>query len=318
MTDVQALQKTGNEAAQTGLIGLCFSVLVGVSGSILLAYHINRSAKELKRGIQQIGQNGKFQPVRVLSRDELGELSEVFNDMSVRLRQEDERRSDFISMLSHEIRTPMTSIKESLSMIQDGTTGPVSEKQQRLLSVSSQEVDRLIELLNRLMSASALSANGLKLNLERIDMAPVVQAAIERIQPMADQKGITVAVSPNGLNTAVMADREHIQQVLINVLGNAVKFCNDHASVHIGSLPWKDKKFAVFRIQDEGPGIPDNEAAYIFDKYYRGSSVRRGIDGTGLGLHISKQIIQAHGGEMWLEQADGKGSVFCFTLPKSS
>ena len=316
MSELQALRDQGNSAVRTGFIGLSVSLLSGVAGSFLLAFFINRSAKELKRGILRIGQNGEYQPIRVLSRDELGELSEVFNEMSARLRQEDERRSDFISMLSHEIRTPLTSIKECLSMLRDGTTGSVTEEQGHLLDVSRQEVERLTAQLNRLMYVSSLESRSLQLEKEQLKASAILGNALQRVLPLARRKGIELQEDVDQ-DLEVMADGEHIQQVIINLIANAVKFSPESSTVRLMARPGKDRHTALFAVEDEGPGIPEKDRPYVFDKYFRAASSKEKVDGAGLGLHISRRIVAEHGGEMWIENGAQAGSSFYFTLPRA-
>jgi signal transduction histidine kinase len=317
MSELRELRDEGNSAVQTGFLGLSASFLAGVTGSLLLAFFINRSAKELKRGIQRVGQNGDYQPVRVLSRDEMGELAEVFNEMSQRLRQEDERRSDFISMLSHEIRTPLTSIKECLSMLRDGTTGSVSREQMHLLDVSHQEVDRLTAQLDRLMYVSSLESRSIQLQPEPLRAEGLISKSLSRIRPLARRKGIALEEDVDR-EMEVQADGEHIQQVIINLVANAVKFSPESSTVKLRARPGRDRHTAVFAVEDEGPGISASEQSYIFDKYFRATASKDKVDGAGLGLHISKRIIGEHGGKMWVENRNQGGSVFYFTLSRAA
>jgi signal transduction histidine kinase len=317
MSKLEELRNEGNSAVRTGLLGVGVSFAAAVTGSFVLAFFMNRSTRELKKGIQRVGQNGDYQPVRVLSRDELGELTEVFNKMSSRLKHEDQRRSDFISMLSHEIRTPLTSIKECLSMLRDGTTGSVSREQKHLLDVSHQETERLTAQLNRLMFVSSLESQELQLLPQPFRAGDIIRTSLQRIHPLAQKKGITIQedVDPE---LKAMGDGEHIQQVLMNLLANAVKFSPEASIVGLRAYADMDGHTAVFAVEDNGPGIPEEEKPYVFDKYFRASSSKDKMDGAGLGLHISKRIVLEHGGRMWVENSEHGGSVFTFTLTRTS
>ncbi|MEF8824510.1 MAG: HAMP domain-containing sensor histidine kinase [Desulfohalobiaceae bacterium] len=315
MSELEELRDEGNSAVRTGLFGLGASFAAGVIGSFLLAFFMNRSTRELKKGIQRMGQNGDYQPVRVLSRDELGDLTEVFNRMAHRLKHEDERRSDFISMLSHEIRTPLTSIKECLSMLRDGTTGSVNQEQKHLLDVSHQETDRLTTQLNRLMFVSSLESQELQLLPQIFQAVDLVRKSQQRTSPLAQRKKIALEQDVDPELEAV-GDGEHIQQVLINLIANAVKFSPEASTVRLRAYADTDGHTAVFAVEDEGPGIPEEEQPYVFDKYFRASSSKDKMDGAGLGLHISKRIVLEHGGRMWVENSKHGGSVFTFTLTR--
>lgn len=315
MSELEELRDEGNSAMRTGLLGLGASFAAGMIGSFLLAFFMNRSTRELKKGIQRVGQNGDYQPVRVLSRDELGELTQVFNRMAHRLKHEDDRRSDFISMLSHEIRTPLTSIKECLSMLRDGTTGSVNQEQKHLLDLSHQETDRLTAQLNRLMFVSSLESQELQLLPQTFRAVDLVRKSRQRTFPLAQRKGIALEedVDPE---LEALGDGEHIQQVLINLIANAVKFSPEASTVRLRAYADTDGHTAVFAVEDEGPGIPEEEQPYVFDKYFRASSSKDKVDGAGLGLHISKRIVLEHGGRMWVENSEHGGSVFTFTLTR--
>lgn len=309
-----ALRDAGRHAANVGMYGLAFCLVIGVGGSLLLAYTLNRSLSEVRRGIRELGDGAAPRDVRILSGDELGELALAFNAMAARLRREERMRADFIAMLSHEIRTPLTSVREAVDLIGSGTFGEVNEKQKRFLDIAEQESDRLSALLTRLLSVSRLEAEELELAPERVDAAELVHSTLERITPTARAASVTLKgeVEPN---LAVRADPAHIRQVLTNLVGNAVKFSGREGTVLV-SAARRDQE-VVFSVADDGPGIPPDEQKRIFLKYYREPGVRESVDGAGLGLAISRRIVLAHGGHIWVESEPGRGSVFHFTLPAS-
>jgi signal transduction histidine kinase len=269
----------------------------------------------LKKGLQRVGHGEQLEPVRVVSHDELGDLSVMFNDMIQRLKKEEEKRSDFISMLSHEIRTPLTSIKESLSLIQEKVFGPVTEKQAHFLHVSSQEVERLSSLLNRLLIASSMDEQGLVLDRKAYSIKGLIQGGLERVEPTAHAKGIDIRVEDHTGDVAVFADRDHLQQVMVNLIGNAVKFSPEAGIVHVSIGFNQGSGKVVVTVRDQGPGIPDEDRPYVFDRFYRGKGVRTKVDGSGLGLNITRRIIAAHGGDVWLESEPCEGAAFSFELP---
>ncbi|MDD4952190.1 MAG: HAMP domain-containing sensor histidine kinase [Desulfovibrionaceae bacterium] len=309
------LNARGQQAARIGFIGLIFSIGLGLAGSLFIAYRLNLSLGDIRRGIKEIGRDGRIEPVRVRSNDELRELATAFNNMAERLRLEEQMRSDFISMLSHEVRTPLTSIRESNVLVRDGVFGEVNERQKRFLDISLQEIERLSALLERLMTVSSLEASLPELNIEALDASTLITSALDRIRPAAVSKDIALRAETPEPPCPVMADRDNLQQVLLNLLGNAIKFSSPGGQVTVSAARSPDKAEAVFRVRDQGLGIPEAEQAYVFQKYYRHSSVRGSVDGVGLGLSISKAIVEAHGGRIWLASEEGAGSEFCFSLP---
>lgn len=312
---LNGLYAQAREASRMGLVGLIASLTLGVVGTLVITWRLNRSLREVRRGIRQWGRAGAVEPVMVSTRDELGELARTFNRMTDQLRREEQMRSDFISMLSHEIRTPLTSIRESVDMVADGTFGEVNERQQRFLDIARQETVRLSGLLERLMQVSRLESSRPEVRPEPAGAAELARSALERIRPAAEAKGVTLDCRVGDGSILVMADREHVQQVLLNLLGNAVKFSGRDTRVELDVLAEPGTEEAVFRVSDQGPGIPEEEQPHVFGKYYREPGLSGTVDGAGLGLFISRAIVEAHGGSMWLASSPGKGSRFSFSLP---
>jgi signal transduction histidine kinase len=303
-------------AERLGFFGLVASIAFGVLGSIFIAYKLNLSLSEIRRGIRELGSGEPTRPVRVASHDELGELAQAFNSMTARLTEEEHMRQDFIAMLSHEIRTPLTSIRESVDLVADGVFGEVNEKQRHFLDISRQEALRLTHLLERLMKVSSLEAQRLKLKTEPLDAGALARQALDKLQSMALAKNIALKAELPEDFVFVEADQEHVTQVLVNLLGNAVKFSPEGCVVRLSVTPEPAGKSVIFCVTDEGPGIAPEEQERIFLKYYREPKVRGSVDGLGLGLSIARGIVEAHGGNLWLNSAPGRGASFCFSLPK--
>lgn len=310
----------GESIMYVGLLGLTTAIAVALLGSLFLAYRVRRPLRELKRGIRDFGREGQSAPIRVLSHDELGDLTKTFNQLMERLTREEEMRTDFISMLSHEIRTPLTSIKETVSLMEDGTLGPVNERQARFLGIASKELLRLSKLLERLMMVSSLQSRDIVLTPAPSDPVELVRGAVERMAAIANRKGLNIEVEVAWPGGAVSLDTENIRQVLLNLIGNALKFSPAGSTVRVGARsirPGVAGSGVVFWVADRGPGIPEEEQPFVFQKYYRGSLAEK-VDGAGLGLNISKRIVEAHGGEMRLLSRLGEGSIFSFHLPSTS
>ncbi|MHC1700887.1 MAG: ATP-binding protein [Humidesulfovibrio sp.] len=303
-------------AERLGFIGLVASITIGVLGSVFIAYRLNLSLSEIRRGIRELGRGEPARPVRVTSKDELGDLAQAFNNMTGRLQEEERMRQDFIAMLSHEIRTPLTSIRESVDLVADGVFGEVNEKQRHFLDISRQEALRLTNLLERLMKVSSLEAQRLSLCTAPLDASALAREAVDRLQSTALAKNISLKTELPEQFVFVQADQEHVTQVLANLLGNAVKFSPPDSVVRLSVTPEPTGKSVIFCVVDEGPGIAPEQQQHIFLKYYREPSVRGSVAGLGLGLSIAKGIVEAHGGAMWVNSAPGCGSSFCFSLPK--
>jgi len=313
---VLELNRRGQSAVRWGVVGVGASFLVGLFGSMFLAHTMHRPLRELSKGIRAMPQRGLTPPIPIFSRDEFGELAKAFNEMADRLRNEERMRSDFISMLSHEIRTPLTSIRESVSLIGDEIMGPINERQKHFLKIAGGEIDRITVLLNHLMQVSRMEAGVLEIHPQPLDPRTLVDSSVPRLTPAAEAKNIRISCSIAPDLPAVMGDPEHLQQVFLNLLGNAIKFSPRESQVEIEVVADDRLHCVKFTISDRGPGIPENEQALVFQKYYRASAVQNEVDGIGLGLSISKHIVEAHGGVIWVESQMGVGSKFGFAIPK--
>ncbi|WP_158269772.1 HAMP domain-containing sensor histidine kinase [Desulfonatronum sp. SC1] len=312
---VQEIYARGAAAYRWGLVGLAAATFLGVAASLGIALHLNRSLREIRLGISRMANDEEFQPIRTNSSDELGELAGAFNEMAERLEVEARMRAEFISMLSHEIRTPLTSIREAVSLVQDGVLGTVDQRQSAYLDIAQKEARRLSDLLAKLMQISNLGSKRIDLSVQALSLLDLVREAIQRIQPIAVKKSIIVEAPRLQEFVWVLADKEHIQQVLFNLLGNALKFAPCGSLVTINITVLEASSMVKTCVMDQGPGIPPGERKYVFQRFYRGENVQKISDGAGLGLSISRRIIEAHSGEIWLENTSSTGSAFCFTLP---
>jgi signal transduction histidine kinase len=316
-SQMRILNQRGQRAVRLGFVGLGFSILVGLLGSIFLTHSMNRPLRELRRGIRAISHEGLSEPIRILSRDEFGELAGAFNEMAALLKEEERMRSDFISMLSHEIRTPLTSIRESVNMISEELMGPINDRQRRFLEIASGEIERITDLLSHLMQVSRLEAGVIKIDLRPLDPSIFMTNCIYRAAPAAEAKGIIVTSHIPPRMPFIMGDPDNLQQVLLNLLGNAIKFSPPQSEVDV-SVEAETSPGGLslsFSVSDNGPGIPEEEQSLVFHKYYRAPGTREQADGVGLGLSISKYIVEAHGGSIWVKSRPGEGSTFGFTLP---
>lgn len=309
------LNRRGVQSIHNALIGLGISSLVGLLGVIYLAYSMIRPLKELMRGIRSISKDRQSEPLKIHSKDELGELATAFNEMATRLKQEEQMRSDFISMLSHEIRTPLTSIRESVNMIEEEVMGPINQRQRKFLEIAGTEIGRICDLLNHLMQASRLEPGALKLHHVPVDTFALVAACIASIKPTAEAKRVHITSEIRPETPDVLGDAQYLQQVFLNLIGNAVKFSEPQANIWIRAGALDKRNRLTFSVVDTGPGILEEDQDKLFNKFYRGTTVREHLDGVGLGLSITKNIVEAHGGTIWVESQVGKGTTFSFTLP---
>lgn len=310
------LNRRGRQSAQNGLVGLGISSAVGLIGILSLSYSMIRPLRELIKGIRSISDDRFSKPIIVRSKDEFAELAGAFNEMAIQLKEEERMRSDFISMLSHEIRTPLTSIRESVNMIAEEVMGAINERQRKFLEIASSEIGRICDLLNHLMQVSRLESVTLKMEKRPIDTYKFISDCINHLQHVAEAKQIELVAEVSEDTERILGDPEHLQRVFFNLLDNAIKFSSEGGRIRV-RVNMSGKKHLVVSVSDSGPGISDKEQSMIFNKYYQTKSARDHMDGVGLGLNISKHIIETHGGAIWVESKIGQGSTFSFTLPLS-
>jgi signal transduction histidine kinase len=313
-----ALNSRSQESAHSVLVGLAVSSFVCLIVILFLAYSMIRPLRELLRGIRSVSQNRISKTVNIRSKDEFGELAGAFNDMTLRLMEEERMRSDFISMLSHEIRTPLTSIRESVNMIVEEIMGTINNRQRKFLEIASIEIGRICNLLNHLMQVSRLESRTIKIMVRPLDISSFITGCINQLKPLADTKKISVEAQIAPDIPSMIGDPEHLQRVLTNLLNNAIKFSDPGSRVVLRVVSNKNRTKLDFSVSDNGPGIPEEEQSLIFNKYYRARGVRNHMDGVGLGLNISKNIVEFHKGKIWVKSTVGHGSTFGFTLPTSN
>jgi len=313
-----ALNSCSQKSARNVLVGLVVSSVVGLIVILFLAYSMIRPLRELLRGIRSVSQDRISKTVNIRSKDEFGELAGAFNDMTLRLREEERMRSDFISMLSHEIRTPLTSIRESVNMIVEEVMGTINNRQRKFLEIASVEIGRMCNLLNHLMQVSRLESQTIEIIALPLDISSFITGCIHQLKPLADTKKISVEAQIAPDIPGITGDPEQLQRVLTNLLNNAIKFSDPGSRVVLRVVSNKNHTKLDFSVSDNGPGIPKEEQSLIFNKYYRARGVRDHMDGVGLGLNISKNIVEFHKGTIWVKSTVGHGSTFGFTLPVSN
>ncbi|MBW2624194.1 MAG: HAMP domain-containing histidine kinase, partial [Deltaproteobacteria bacterium] len=314
-TATRELNHQGRLSVQYGLLGMGISTLVGLLGILLISYSIIAPLRILLREIRLLSKDESRNPIPVRSRDEFGELAQAFNEMTDRLEDEERTRSDFISTLSHETRTPLTSIRESVSMIEEGVAGAINDQQRRLLKIAHSEINRICDLLDNLMQVSRLSSGIFELQFRTMDTTAFITQTVLKILPLAKAKNISIEKQLPSQVPNLIGDPDHLPRVFLNLLDNAIKFSSKGDAVKI--IVKADQKRGVieFAIADSGPGVAKSEQYKIFKKYYRGKKVRNYNNGMGLGLSAAKDIVEAHGGVIWVNSKEGAGSTFRFTLP---
>jgi signal transduction histidine kinase len=224
----------------------------------------------------------------------------------------DQMKSEFISIASHELRTPMTSIKGSVDLILGGCAGDVSAESLELLQVAHSACDRMIRLINDILDLSKIEAGQIKLKLAPLNLTDVVEQSLRGLKTLAARDQITITLLASEGLPPIEADSDRIEQVVTNLVSNAIKFSPAMGVVKVELS--SDDQWVRCCVSDQGCGIKEEDLDRIFGKFQQASSPQRGV-GTGLGLAITHGLVTEHGGKIWAESRLGQGSRFVFCLP---
>jgi PAS domain S-box-containing protein len=234
-----------------------------------------------------------------------------FRDITERKKIE-RMKDQFVSMVSHELRTPLTSIRASLGLVTSGFGGVLSEKGRRMVEIAVTNTDRLVRLINNILDSERLASGETSMERKQCSTAQLVTQAADVMKPMAEKAGISFSVECQ--DAELWADPDRIVQVLTNLISNGIKFSPKGGRIWVTAE--RKENQMLFKVQDEGRGIPPDKLGLLFERFQQlDSSDARERGGSGLGLSISRSIIEQHNGKIWVESAVGKGSTFFFTLP---
>jgi len=242
-----------------------------------------------------------------------GSILLLFQDLT-RLRHLETVRRDFISNISHELRTPLASLKALTETLQESAfDDPPAAR--RFLQRMETEVDALSLMVSELLELSRIESGRVPLQLKAVDPKQVIQVAVDRMKLQAQRAGLEMVVDCPSGTPSILADQPRLEQVMVNLLHNAIKFtpAGGRISIHLESSGSE----ALFTVQDTGPGITEDDLPRIFERFYKADRARTS-GGTGLGLAIARHLVEAHGGRIWAESQVGRGSTFRFSIPLAS
>ena len=245
----------------------------------------------------------------------LEERNEELRRANDELKRLNQLQADLVSIVSHELRTPLATINEFTALLSDQIGGPVSQEQQGFLGIIKDNVERLMRIINDLLDLAKIESGRITLDKAVVDVDALVNGVMQSMRPLAEAKGVSLSVERSGEAPDLFADADKVTQVLVNLLGNAIKFTDEAGRVTFRVTARSSE--LEFSVVDTGIGIAADDLPKLFGKFQQiRSTGRRDAQGTGLGLAISKRFVELHGGRIWATSAPGQGSVFSFTLPK--
>ena len=289
-----------------------FALIIGLS--LLLTILIIRPIKKLEEGTARVA-DGKFnEGVSIQTGDELEDLGDSFNSMVMGLKQLEQLKDEFVFIAAHELRTPVAAMKGYLTLILEGTTGPVSDQTKVFINKVLGSNQRLIQLVNDLLEVARSQAGRLTIKVAPIDIRPSLRSVLDELKSLADEHSVTMNYQPADDLPNVLADGDRIKEIGVNLVGNSIKYMGGTGTITI-SHERKDNMLLT-RFTDTGLGISKEAQARLFEKFYRVQTDKtKDITGTGLGLFIVKEIIEKMNGTISIESEEGKGSTFIMALP---
>jgi signal transduction histidine kinase len=256
----------------------------------------------------------KLEQLNLTLEQRVQDRTHALEEANERLREHDRLRSMFVSTVSHELRTPMTSMKGLVENMLDGLTGELTDRQTFYLDRVKHNVERLTRMSNELLDLSRIEGGGMQLSRLPLSVNDLATEAVDTLQPVAREKSLSLKVQLESGIPEISGDRDKLHQVVTNLVNNAIKFTKPGGEVMLDGRLRNDGMVQI-SVKDTGCGIPPNEMPHIFERFYRGESVAVESRGAGLGLAISKSLVELHGGQIWVDSIPEKGSCFYFTLP---
>jgi signal transduction histidine kinase len=277
----------------------------------LLARGMTSPLREMAAAARAMARGDYGRRVTATSRDEVGELARAFNVMAAELAEVDRMRRDLVANVSHELRTPITALQAGLENLVDGVEPPGAEQLRTML----RQVERLGRLVTQLLDLSRLESGALPLQRRLFEVRPVLEDAVDESRLHAPHVEVSVEVDEPDLRAD--GDPERVHQVVANLLENALRHSPAGGRVEVRARP--DRGRVAIEVSDEGPGIPEEEATRVFERFYRADSSRSsGLGGAGLGLAIARWIVDLHGGDIRAEQRMPTGCRMVVLLPGAS
>lgn len=301
---------------QGGIVGYCF-FSYKTSGSAYTQRDIDLiriACDELAVAMQNTLRFEQIQEFNETLKRRIQEATKELRTTNSQLQRLDEAKDEFISMASHQLRTPLTSVKGYISMVLEGDAGKIGPQQKQLLSEAFASSERMVHLINDFLNVSRLQTGKFMLEQRAVDLIKVVTQEVESLQTTVKMHDLKLKFKAPSHFPVLFIDEGKIRQVIMNFIDNAIYYSRENSTI-IVELSVTDGD-AVLEVHDTGIGVPKDEQAHLFGKFFRATNARKQRpDGTGVGLFLAKKVIVAHGGSMVFHSVEGEGSTFGFRLP---
>ena len=330
---VRRAARLGERAEWISLTVALLVIALSVLASYLVVRSVSRSVNQLTEGTLAIAKGDFAHRLDSSGTDEFSEVAQNFNSMAQQLGELDQMKEDFISHVSHELKTPLGSVQETINLLLEEIPGALSPEQKRLLELNLQSTHRLSSMIRNLLDLSRMEAGIVEYQRKSCDLNALALLALSELEPQLHEQNLQVATRFTQ-PLSVECDEDRILQVIVNLLGNAIKFSPKGATVSVEvddrrkipletpptlrrRLSSSNNGFALLAVSDRGPGVPEPHKERVFEKFHQihqGKKLRG--QGVGLGLAICKSIVEKHEGAIWVEDRPAGGSVFRVLLPE--
>jgi signal transduction histidine kinase len=308
------MKTTTSRSAKVALLLIVLTLLTAISAAFLITRTITKPIDDLIRGTEQIVQ-GKYEPVRVSSNDEIALLVDAVNEMSVKIKNINELRTHMMQQISHELQSPLQVILSAHDILKDQCSGDMDAEQLQMLDTIRRGINKLTVFSKQYLDLAKIDSGMMKYHMEWTDLSQIVEPLVEDAKLIAASKNITVELATRAA-PKVMVDAKKISIVVSNLLSNAVKYTRNDGSVRVKVGPCTIG--AQFKIQDSGIGIAPEELPKVFTRFYQASNISRiKSGGIGVGLALVKAFTEGHGGKVYAESVVDSGSTFTVELPAS-
>ena len=295
---------------QAALLSIAVAGLVAILIGTWLFRQITRPLDDLRAAAQSLADGDLTVRIKASSQDEVGKVAEAFNHMAGEIENQENLRKQMVADVAHELRTPLTVMQGNIEAMIDELVIPDRDE----LNGLHDEVMRLTRLVEDLRLLSLADAGNLELTLTPVDLNELIETVTRQMVPLAMEQDVTLKNRLLPENVVIDADADKLRQALVNLISNAISHTPANGNVIIRLQPESTR--VRIEVRDEGPGIPEEDIPFVFDRFWRGDKSRnRSGGGSGLGLSIVQQIITMHGGEVSLESTPEEGSLFIVFLP---
>lgn len=314
ISPVQEMVESLDQVQRQLLTVFLLVAVIALTVALIFSQVITRPISALTATIRKMAKGDLSVRTKVRGSGELRELAENYNAMAAKLESIDQSRSQFVSNASHELKTPMTTMKILLETMMYQPDMP-QELQQEFMQDMNHEIDRLTSIITDLLTLTKSDDHAAALNLEKVDVSALAEETLQRLQAAAEQRDLSLQqdIQPG---CVMQADRSKLGQIIYNLTENALKYTPDGGHVAVRLHP--EGTQLLLEVEDDGVGIPKDDQAHIFERFYRVDKARsRDTGGTGLGLSIVRQMVTLHGGTITVDSQPGQGSLFTVRIPMS-